>query len=420
MKYVTSTSKNYRIKLLMSHGLIFGAILLSYQNCAKVSVGDSQSSLNEAAGGGDNNPSDPSNLKPTLKTNNDYVCSAFGNVTLPSEKSGLKASLKYIDATSSLSVSTKNAFKAVDYFNSGSNDFKAVEQVIYLGDINVPTRKFDSGFALTDGSLLKDALGSPLIEYFGLKMETVIKLSSSDKAGYYRFASISDDGSRVEILENNQWIELLDNDGQHATQMMCSQKSIYMDQNTKIRMRMYYNQGPRNEISNVLVWNFRDTVSEENISSSNPVFANCGLKSSTQFWSPSTGQSGPWTQANEKVGWKALTSSNYLLPDEEVNPCSFNSYDLKSELVISASTQSRLQLSFKAEDEINGEVRIFQFMSASDKNLINTIPLQNSSKSHDFQIEDLDSKFEYEVSILANVPGKKIKFMKSYKILFTQ
>ncbi len=247
-------------------------------------------------------------IKPIVSSK--FICEPFGNLNGGDTKGGLKAELVYLDPLSNRSLAEKNSFLVGDYF-ANTAEFVKTSSPIFLSQINVPTRKFSDGFRLSDGSFLSDTNGNKLIEYFALRMKSLLKLSDADPEGDYEFATISDDGSRLFLNDK----EVVNNDMQHATWMRCSSSAVSLNKASKIPLTYYYNQGPRFEISNVMIWRKKPSAN----SSQHRL---CGVGDQTKYWNANNGSAeGPYWTELKQDGWKIVDAANFELPNEQVNPC---------------------------------------------------------------------------------------------------
>ncbi|HAR42179.1 MAG TPA: hypothetical protein DCS07_06050, partial [Bdellovibrionales bacterium] len=130
-----------------------------------------------------------------------------------------------------------------------------VNAPIYMREVNVPTQAFDRGFKTGDDSVLRDLEGNILNEYFGIELESEIRLSADDQPGYYQFSVLSDDGSILAIDPDGRGFKkLIDNDGDHQTKLACAKKAYYMDHSTRLPMRLGYYQGPRYHVALMILW----------------------------------------------------------------------------------------------------------------------------------------------------------------------
>jgi hypothetical protein len=135
--------------------------------------------------------------------------------------------------------------------------------LLKLSQLFIPTRPFDTGFPTSQGEELKTPAGEVLIEYFAMKLRTVLKLNQDttggmkvNAPGYYQFAVLSDDGSRLEVINPAGEVQnvLIDNDGSHATEMGCSKTAVYLDATTRMPLQILYYQGPRLHIALSMLW----------------------------------------------------------------------------------------------------------------------------------------------------------------------
>ncbi len=267
------------------------------------------------------NPSDVFAVK--LLPSSKFICEPFGNMNGGDVKGGLKAELRYVDPTLGLSATQKNAYGVLTYF-SDQSEFIKTSTPLFLSQVNVPTRLFDQGFGLSDGTVLKDTQGNKLIEWFALKMKSLLKLSATDLEGEYEIASISDDGSRVFLGapdSNGVQPEIINNDGAHSTRMKCAAQPVSLNKTSKIPLTYYYNQGPRTEIANVLVW-------RKVAVASNAGYKHCGVTSRTSFWNPTDSSEGTLWRDLVADGWKVIDANNFELPDSQINPCATQNNNL--------------------------------------------------------------------------------------------
>jgi hypothetical protein len=357
----------------------------------------------------------------TVALNNKaFVCSPFGD-TATQEMAGLKAELRYINSNSTLSNNQKINYLSVDYFKDGDVNVTKFAQTVFLPDVNVPTRSFSSGFKSSDGSILKDDKGQNLIEFFALKMETEIKLGANDLDGYYEFASISDDGIVVQVQVGGVWSTIISNDGPHSSQMKCMNQRIFLDKKSRLPMRIYYNQGPRTEIANVLVWNYRGMASDGSAAAINDatIHTYCGQASGTLYWDVGNNSAvGPWFKAmSENQGWKILKPENFLLPNNEVNPCSFNKYDINPSLTVATMSSSVQTLKYSSTDSTTLDIKIYR-VEGANRVLVNSIAKAPESMMHTFDTGPLDPNFQYQLEIVATVAAKSVKVLNLFDLKF--
>lgn len=187
-------------------------------------------------------------------------------------------------------------------------------QKIFFADLNVPTRMFDQGFATETHDVLTDDAGQKLIENFGLKFETNVKLSSTDTEGSYEFGILSDDGSTLKSLDGTKETLLIDNDGEHPTRMGCSSKLVNMKKDTTLPIVLTYYQGPRYHIANILMWRKVSKAGQDVL---------CGTTGNETFFDPNKNSLPQKAFKDLQArGWKVLNEDNfYLTSKTKYNPC---------------------------------------------------------------------------------------------------
>ena len=252
------------------------------------------------------------------------VCDPFEGGGGTSAQQGIKAELYYS------SSGQPRYYRAQDYIDHTTK----AEQSLFFTEMFVPTRMFDVGFTTQTSGVLKDDVGQTLIEYFGLKMNTSIRLSANDAEGVYEFALLSDDGSVMKINNNGNWSEVINNDGDHPTRMGCSSQRITMTRDTKLDAEFLYYQGPRYHISNVLLWRKLTDAQAAGQDSA------CGATGNEYWFDPNHG-SKPTAQFSALLnrGWNVVSQGNFYLPKEstettQYNPCADGTAPVISNLQI--------------------------------------------------------------------------------------
>jgi hypothetical protein len=241
---------------------------------------------------------------------NKVVCDPFGGEAsspppLSSPVNGVKAQLYY--RTSGMPIYT-SAQNYIDLAHPAGHD-------LFFPDINVPTRMFDKGFASQTSDVVKDDNGQTLIEYFGLKMSTVVHLRPEDPEGNYEFSLLSDDGAVMKIRNPDEsWSTYINNDGDHPTRMGCATSTVKMTHATKLEIEVDYYQGPRYHIANTLMWR---PVTAPAVAGQDK---ECGQLGNTYFFDPNN-NSLPQAPYNGLIarGWKVLDPQNFLIPGSDLN-----------------------------------------------------------------------------------------------------
>lgn len=178
---------------------------------------------------------------------------------------------------------------------------------IYFNKVFVPTLQFSIGFPYKDGFFEKPT-GEKLVEGFAIELFTNFQLRNDQHPGEYEFALLSDDGSTLLNLDDNQL--LVNNNGAHSTKLACG-SSLNLSKDQKIKMRLRYYQGPRTEIALTVLMR-KAAPGQSNV--------HCGASSQYQFFYPTFAAkeqgSAPnyedfWFGDLLEAGWEVPTSENF-------------------------------------------------------------------------------------------------------------
>jgi len=267
----------------------------------------------------DNNPTySPYNVNKYAV--NKVACDPMGGSSNPSSnpQQGIKAQLWY------LSASQPRQHDVESMITQGQPSSES----LFFSELNVPTRLFTEGFPLQAGGTIQDDAGNELIEYFALRFESLIQLGENDPEGDYQFGMLSDDGTIWSIAsteEGQDYQILLNNDGDHPTQMGCG-PIVHMTHTTRLVSRIDYYQGPRYHIALVPLWRLVDssTVPE----------TQCGQNGNSMYFDYNN-NSAPEPAYNQMLarGWKPLTADNYSVQTSaDYNPCTAGTPPVISDL----------------------------------------------------------------------------------------
>lgn len=250
----------------------------------------------------------------------------------------------------------------MDYYNKGLK----LDAKLYFADVNVPTSPFTAGFKNVNGEFLVDAQGHKLIENFAIEYTSVLKLSDKDKEGHYEIATLSDDGSRVFVKENNQWNEIINNDGDHSTRMGCAFRTVEMKKETELPIKILYYQGPRYHIANVMIWKHHKKAHTWKKQNSNPL---CGVASNKYFYNPDNGKKLLPVKFLEQLGWSTIAAANYKMPAQTTNPCPPEEpqVDLAlSDFVVVSAAAPTAVLTWKTNLPANSQLRILNVYTGEE------------------------------------------------------
>ncbi len=241
-----------------------------------------------------------------------------------SNQHGVKGKMALLPEGANLSFVNLASFWSPDPMNANELlPAVSVPAVFYFSEINVPERAFSEGFSYHDGGALRDPRDltgeTILIEWFSLKLEGHLKLRNATAGNYY-LSVIADDGAKLEIWSNGNWVEIINNDGTHPQKMGCSMPGTYLTLNTNsdVRYRITYFQGPRYHISLMLLW--KHLAPGEEVLAADPL---CGQGGNDFFHNSRVVPSVPTANWDALVsrGWNTVPAENFHLPTGSVNPC---------------------------------------------------------------------------------------------------
>lgn len=236
---------------------------------------------------------------------NKVVCDPMGGPGNPGPNDGLIAELFYLNSTQ------PHYQRVLDYILNGT----ASTQKLFFSDLNVPTRLFNTGFPIQTGSMVKDDAGNDLIEYFGLRFKSVLKLAPTDASGEYELALLSDDGAVMKIVDDDGVHRVVvNNDSDHPTRMGCGQKLMF-DHETEYDVVIDYYQGPRYNISLIPMW--------RKVTSTTPAETECGQSGNARYFDYNNNSTPTQKYLGLLArGWKPIHADNWHLPPMAIyNPC---------------------------------------------------------------------------------------------------
>ncbi len=324
------------------------------------------------------------------------VCDPFDPNPVPSPKHGIKSSLFFRGFNQPIYNSVLQYVS--NYTKSG--------QTLFFNSINVPTRMFYNGFPLESGDVVRDDLGTQLIEYFALRFESQITLGEHDSEGLYELAILSDDGAILKIKEPdsngvlpNTWEVLVNNDGDTETRMKCSSRVIEMTHAKKIPMELLYHQGPRYHIANMVIWRKTNQAGKD---------ALCNQAGNSLFFNPDN-NSAPkkWLDLKAR-GWAALSSSNYLLPesanatstdgDTDYNACYNGTPPKVSDFQIIEQLSNEVSFRWNTDIKAISQIMITN-LNTGEKTVTQTDNVLRTV--HQIKISNLNNSTNYRFQVIA-------------------
>ncbi len=233
---------------------------------------------------------------------NKLVCDPMGGPVATNLKNGIQAELAY------RGVTQPRWYSSMEYLNNGVRSDKK----LFFSDLFVPTRMFSEGFATQTSSVVANDLGEKLIEYFGLKFKTELRLTGAQTSGAYDIAILADDGVTVSNIDANGKTTIINGDGDHPTRMSCG-TPLNMTAGSGKSLEITYYQGPRYHIALVMMWR----PAREGLD------PHCNTQGNNLFFDPADG-SKPKQAYRDLLarGWTPIPAENFFIPDQvEVNPC---------------------------------------------------------------------------------------------------
>ncbi|WP_413574874.1 PA14 domain-containing protein [Bdellovibrio sp. HCB290] len=311
------------------------------------------------------------------------VCDPLSSTPSESRTNGLSAKIYLPGPNMTIPVST-----VMDYYNKGV----ALEQDVYFASINVPTRQFTKGFVTEGGSVLLDSNGNKLVENFALEYNSILKLSDSDKEGEYELASISDDGARVFFKEDDQWKELINNDGNHASRMGCAYRTIAMKRGTEVPIKVFYYQGSRYHVANVLMWkHHKDTKAYKRSVMDNFV---CGKSGNNFFYNSSNEKPTAITKWLQSTGWQTISNANYKMPEHKPNPCTQEPFKIVGSPSVSAISSTGAKVIWSTNYPSSSQLRIANSFTGE---VVYTVKDATLVTEHEVHIEGLVPGLAYDI-----------------------
>ena len=276
---------------------------------------------------------------------NKVVCDPMASIAPnPAISGGLKADLYY------LGQGQTHYNDVESYINYGHHS----DQTMFFTDLNVPTRNFTAGFVMQNDELVEDDAGNDLLEWFGLHFESVLHLAPNQPEGLYQFAVLSDDGAVFKIQGGDGWVNMINDDLTHPTQMGCSTITVNMTHQSAIPMQLDYFQGPRYQIALVLMMR---PVS----SATPPAESMCGQNGNYLYFNPDN-DSSPQPAYHQLIqdGWAPLTADNFSLENQAVyNPCAQGQIPVISGVTTTKITSTSFELDWTTDIASSSQV-IFQ------------------------------------------------------------
>lgn len=324
------------------------------------------------------------------------VCNPFSDEETARNR-GIVAQLKYLTADQ------PRYSRAVDYIDYGT----PIDVTIFFNRLFVPTRPWDRGFVTKDGTEILTENGDTLYEYFGLELQSELKLGLADSPGNYQMAILSDDGALLALETESGLQTLVDNDGTHSTKMGCATEPLFLDSNSRIPINLKYYQGPRYHISLVVMW--RPWPEDNNWQ--DPL---CGASGNSKFFDSTQNPPQPKAPFHELLarGWRVLENDNYSLPqDIRENPCTPAEEPLlNSGITIVDILQTSARVTWTTNIPADSKVVINNLTT----NVLTEFTDSQFVTSHSVNVTDLTANTLYSVEVHSRTAGGQVTISSQY------
>lgn len=272
---------------------------------------------------------------------NALVCDPMSEPTGPVDPGmGLIGSLYYLQPN-------ERYYSVPEYLQNGTKS----PQKIFYSELNVPTRKFELGFPIETGGMVKNDNGDDLVEFFALQFSSILVLRPDQQEGLYELALLSDDGAIFKVREQNgQYVAYVTNDGDHPTRFGCGTTPIQMNRESEHVVSIEYYQGPRYHISLIPMW--------RKITESTQPDPLCGATGNETFFDYNN-NSTPTSnyQALLSRGWEPIQPGNYRLPASAAfNPCTTAPAPIISNMKIESNLDGGLIVKWSTDMSTTSQV----------------------------------------------------------------
>jgi hypothetical protein len=327
------------------------------------------------------------------------VCDPFGGAGAPKLKNGITAQLFWLD----------NVCPRYDQVEALISHAHTSDKKLFFTDLFTPTRLFTKGFSTQTTDTLKDDQGNLLIEWFGLKFKSGLRLPAGLDDGEYELAMLSDDGTILRVKSGADWSTLVNNDGVHPTRMGCSSSFVSLSKTGVLDFELFYAQGPRYHISNVMLWRHKSKTSGQAGKDTA-----CGDSGNNLFFNPDKNSEPQAAYRNLLArGWNPVPADAFVIPDNDYNPCfegvppvvsDFRVIEITlTDAIMSWTTDLPATTQLRWTNTVTGEVRV----SDSDNRL---------RTAHSMWLTGLTPDTTYSVEVLTTSKTNKHTITKPFTI----
>lgn len=194
---------------------------------------------------------------------------------------------------------------------------------LFLGNLEIGPIQYNPSQVVEPESPLETQEGKLVADNFAIEVESQIGLkdaASADEEGMYELAVIVQDSVQVDLKHQGIFRRVLENDGRHSMQMVCSQHGIALKKRHDIPIRVRYLQGNRGATGLIMLWR---KIRANEKAGQDPL---CFKEGEGLFFKTGNGQAGSIKAAKgmndlKLRNWVVLESENFKLPENVSNLC---------------------------------------------------------------------------------------------------
>lgn len=340
---------------------------------------------------------------PPLSDPERTICDPFNQGPVARDR-GLIGHLLYADQVNQ----SPSNWTVEDYMDQAH----VIQNQLYFDRLYIPTRPFDRGFYLQSGTQVLNHMGEPIYEYFAVRLESELQLTSVEQPGWYQLGLLADDGATLSRKDDGLGEQILvNNDGIHSTKMACGQQPVWLDHNTRIPIVAKYFQGPRYHISLVMLMRPIEGATDPHVVPAVPPESECGRSGNSRYFDSTKDPVVPQTAFYEMQsrGWKVPENGNFYFPEPSYsNPC------VPDEEVLAISNfflvaNTRTEVTWKWDSNVAGSSQLeVKNVATGAITFSNEVP--GPTTSHQLSVTGLTANTIYSFRAITRTPSGQIAY----------
>lgn len=331
------------------------------------------------------------------------ICDPFNQGPVARDR-GLIGHLLYADQVNQ----SPQSWTVEDYMDQAL----VVQNQLYFDRLFIPTRPFDRGFYLQTGDLVVNHLGQPIYEYFAVRLESELQLSSVEQPGWYQLGLLADDGATLSIRDDDVGEQILvDNNGIHPTRMACGQTPVWMDRETRLPIVVKYFQGPRYHISLVMLMRPIEGATDPQTVPAVVSEVECGKSGNDRYFDSTKDPVVPQTAFYEMQsrGWKVAENANFRFPEPSYsNPCVPDEEPLSISNYVLVEN-SRTAVAWKWDSNVAGSSQL-EIKNVATGAITYSNELPGPTTSHQISVSGLTANTIYSFRAITRTAAGQIAY----------